>query len=305
MKDFDCVERITRLLQPPASVSLSEPVDMTLQIAQLCANLAPTTTVLERFIAGDKEGRNHYSPSSPLTATNLAPAPADSLPSLAPPIQEITALFASPDASSLSADERNKLHLAVERLRRLCVKVFEIPDSPLRPRARELLLELVKHVEAVTICGHLNDSDDVSQRGALESLISLARAESDRVGSDSFALLERCMPLVEPFSDSARKAEMIKVVSNAYYICGAALYKEGKGGSAVGLFKVSCELGARALDVVRKCGDVSAEGEVHTWAAHKELMSRRWELMGVCAAKGGDRKVDKRFFKRARLRFGS
>lgn len=295
MKDFDCVERITRLLQPSASVSSSEPVDMTLQIAQLCANLAPTTTVLERYIAGDKEGRNHYFSSFPLTATNVAPAPADSLSSLAPPIQEITALFSSPEATSLSADERNKLHLAIERLRRLCVKIFEIPGSPLRPRARELLLELVEHVETVTKCGHLNDSDDVSQRGALESLIALARAESDRVGSDSFALLGRCMPLVEPFSNSARKAEMIKVVSNAYYICGAALYKDGKGGSAVGLFKVSCELGARALEVVRECGDESAEGEVHTWAAHRELMSRRWELMGVCATKGGDRKVGRRF----------
>ncbi|KDQ13324.1 hypothetical protein BOTBODRAFT_133563 [Botryobasidium botryosum FD-172 SS1] len=268
LKDFESVNRITKLLQGAAIASPSEPEDLSLLVSQLCASLIPTTTFLERALTGDVE--------------------ASTFPSPGPPIQEITALIRNP---SLPSDARGKLHVVIERLRRPCIKVYEILDS-LRARAAEMLLELVVHAEVATKGMVVLDEDDGIRRGALDSLVTLARADTSGVRTEAFALLERCMPLVEPLPDCVKKAELMRVVSNAYYVCGVGLYKDGKGGSAIAFLKVSCSLGKRALEMARASnvgGDGEAEG--NTWSSHRDLMSKRWELLGVCAAKSGERKL--------------
>lgn len=83
------------------------------------------------------------------------------------------------------------------------------------------------------------------------------------------------------------------------------MYQSGKHGAAIGFLKEGCALGVKALILRRgagagsaivACGGEEDEDQADKkveegWKQLEEGMYRRWELLGVCYSKIGDRKV--------------
>jgi separase len=91
----------------------------------------------------------------------------------------------------------------------------------------------------------------------------------------------------------------LRCISGAYHNLAGALYQAERHGAAIGFMKDACSLGARALEERRRAGDEQskpgdAEKPSRTeegWKQLQEQLYRRWELLGVCHSKIGERKV--------------
>jgi hypothetical protein len=76
------------------------------------------------------------------------------------------------------------------------------------------------------------------------------------------------------------------------------LYQGGKCGSAVRFLKEGCGLGGEALRMWRQA-DANRNGKAdEVWKLLEEQLFRRWELLGVCYSKIGERKVSWRLYLR-------
>ncbi|KAF5357177.1 hypothetical protein D9756_006793 [Leucocoprinus leucothites] len=87
-------------------------------------------------------------------------------------------------------------------------------------------------------------------------------------------------------------ANYLRCLSGAYYNFAGSLYQAGSHGPAVPFLKEACALGAKAL--ARRPKDKS-DGEKKAreqegWKQLEETLFRRWELLGICHMKTGDRK---------------
>ena len=88
------------------------------------------------------------------------------------------------------------------------------------------------------------------------------------------------------------------MASTYHYIAGQ-LYQSGRYDHAVRFIEESCRLGQQALELHQIAkrnadsmeADEDAKGKDEAWAQLEEQLWRRWELLGVCHAKTGDRKV--------------
>lgn len=80
----------------------------------------------------------------------------------------------------------------------------------------------------------------------------------------------------------------MRCVSGAFHNLAGALYQSSRYGAAVPFLLEGCTLGGRALLCrVHQEKGKDAEG----WKQLEEQLCRRWELLGVCYSKNGDRKV--------------
>jgi len=97
-------------------------------------------------------------------------------------------------------------------------------------------------------------------------------------------------------------ANFVRCLSGAFHSLGGMLYQSGKYGSAIRFLRRGCPLGAVALRLRRSCDSrtlgnaqeqqKAASGkETEGWGQLHEQLSRRWELLGVCYSKIGDRQV--------------
>lgn len=107
------------------------------------------------------------------------------------------------------------------------------------------------------------------------------------------------MMVVNP-SDSAN---FLRCISGAFHNLGGTLYKANRHGGATRFLREGCDVGLRALKLrIGDHGDEASE-EVGTreegesernkegWKQLEEQLFRRYELLGVCYSKIGDRKV--------------
>ena len=74
------------------------------------------------------------------------------------------------------------------------------------------------------------------------------------------------------------------------------MYQAGRHGTAIGLLKEACGLGVKALEMrrARKGASERAKESGQTeegWKQLEEQVYRRWELLGVCYSKIGERRV--------------
>ena len=84
-----------------------------------------------------------------------------------------------------------------------------------------------------------------------------------------------------------------------YHYFASQLHQSGRYDHTVRFLEEGCRLSEQALEGHRagKNGstpmDVDGEGaeKEEVWQQLEEQLSRRWELLGVCHAKTGDRKV--------------
>lgn len=97
-------------------------------------------------------------------------------------------------------------------------------------------------------------------------------------------------------------ANFVRCLSGAFHSLGGTLYQAGKYGSAIRFLRRGCLVGAVALRLRRSCDakilanaqesqKVASSKEVEGWEQLRDQLSRRWELLGVCFSKLGDRQV--------------
>lgn len=90
-------------------------------------------------------------------------------------------------------------------------------------------------------------------------------------------------------------ATFLRCISGTFHNLGGILYAAGRLGGAVRFLKEGCVLGRRVLAMY---GNTSIDGQVGESDREKEgrhqleeQLFRRYELLGVCHSKIGDRKV--------------
>lgn len=83
-------------------------------------------------------------------------------------------------------------------------------------------------------------------------------------------------------------ANYMRCVSGAFYNLAGTLFQATRYGAAVPFLKESCALGGKALRLPRPVSKSANEKE---WQQLEEQLFRRWELLGACYSKNGDRKV--------------
>lgn len=91
-------------------------------------------------------------------------------------------------------------------------------------------------------------------------------------------------------------ANHLRILSGAFYNVAGTLFREGKYAFASRFLIKGCSLGSRALEArKRKSLDSNAspspDKERDAWTALEEGLYKRWEILGVCHSKTGDRKV--------------
>lgn len=86
-------------------------------------------------------------------------------------------------------------------------------------------------------------------------------------------------------------ANYVRCISGAFYNLAGVLYQGTRYGNAVPFLLESCTLGEKALSLPRPSLESMAEGRRKEWQQLEEQLYRRWELLGVCYSKIGDRRV--------------
>ena len=105
-----------------------------------------------------------------------------------------------------------------------------------------------------------------------------------------------------PSANEETFANYFRCLSGAFHSLGATLYQAGKYGTAIRFLRQGCLVGRVALQLhgnhtERIRGDdqeprKAASGkETEGWENLRGHLSRRWELLGVCYSKIGDRQV--------------
>ena len=95
--------------------------------------------------------------------------------------------------------------------------------------------------------------------------------------------------------ESVDIANYTRCISGAFYNLAGSLYQAMRYGSAVPFLVESCQLGAKALRLPRQRPEQVNEAREKEWKQLEEQLFRRWELLGVCYSKNGDRKVGQPF----------
>ncbi len=142
---------------------------------------------------------------------------------------------------------------------------------------------------------------------ALEGLFTLARASFFVNKPDTYtiahAYLSRAASLISPERtlslSPTMTANYTRCVASAYHSIAGQLYQSGRYDHAVRFLEESSRLGQQALEsyqIAKKTADSmevdgETKGKEEAWAQLEEQLWRRWELLGVCQAKTGDRKV--------------
>ncbi|GLB42455.1 putative peptidase family C50 [Lyophyllum shimeji] len=257
----------------------------TLEAARLCATLAQTTAVLEQkspdMVERIKEVILTLKESKDLLRFLQCPQEDD------------------PEYVRISG----KVDRALERMRRATISVLDSSTRPLHDAdypLQTLLQETANILQRQ--CSSALANADIFTR-TLDTLFVLARTQllpSDpRTYVPAYDTLTKATQLVEPrVADPTIDApNYLRCISGAFHNIAGTLYQAGRHGSAVGFLKDACALGARALELRRSTGTTSAvqrgDRDARTeegWKQLDEQLYRRWELLGVCYSKIGDRK---------------
>ena len=118
----------------------------------------------------------------------------------------------------------------------------------------------------------------------------------------AYAHLARAVSLVPSTSEScslspASLANYVRCIAGVYYYLAGQLQQSGRYDHTVRFLEEACRLGQQALAMHRTGAenmdvDGESKGKEESWKALEAQLYRRWELLGVCHAKTGDRKVN-------------
>jgi len=134
-------------------------------------------------------------------------------------------------------------------------------------------------------------------------------AQDPRTHDPSFKYLERSVKLFRLGQEKGNPgigvniANYVRCVSGTFHNLAGTLYQAGRHGAAISFLVNGCKLGQEALSLLateshkdrisRGSGESNAtdQREMEGWKQLEEQLYRRWELLGVCYVKIGDRKV--------------
>ncbi|KAL5480941.1 ESP1 [Sanghuangporus weigelae] len=214
-------------------------------------------------------------------------------------LQELQAKLSRGDALD------NKLCRIVERCRKGCSKALSRCQdcTPERDSIIEVLLSKIAFLErTVETTSAKNERSDATI-SALDSLFQLATSIFHPQHADScdqaYDYLMRAVRLIErsPSSSPEEKrstANYLRCVAGAFANLAGALYKAERHGFAIRFLLQACPLSSRASDhysqsfATEPPSDSGKDREV--WSTHRSQTYRRWELLGVCYVKTGDRR---------------
>ncbi|KAJ7741576.1 cysteine peptidase C50 [Mycena maculata] len=272
---------------------LGTPNNFLLECAQLCTALAQTTTLL-----GSKAGEVDPVLNKRICETTQA-LRKDGVASL------LTPVGGDDEVPRLSG----KLQRAMERMRRSAVKFLDTEIAlPYRSDLQTLLEALVDVLENAlrAASGRSKLYPFINQptcqkpaqdsiTSVLDTLFVLARTKLDvrdpRTQAPSYDLLKRAAALLDIEDVAANKATYARCISGAFHNLAGTLYQAGKYGAAIRYLQDGCTLGRTALDIHSTVPFKDDPKMVEGWRQLEEQLWKRWELLGVCYSKIGDRKL--------------
>ncbi|KAJ7087888.1 peptidase family C50-domain-containing protein [Mycena epipterygia] len=261
---------------------LGAPDNFVLECTQLCTTLSQTITLLDRKAGQvDTEGL-----SQRIRETTNALCRYDVASLLTPSSEDDEVLRVS-----------GKLQRAIERTRRCAIKILD-GNSALAPTAdiQALLEALVNVLEQALKMKPTADA----VTAVLDTLFVLARTKlkvhDSRTHAPPHTTLKRAAGLLDiDIQDiAADKATYARCISGAFHNLAGTLYQADKHGAAIRYLQDGCTLGRLALDMRAATVAPDKEDEPKMkegWRQLEEQLWRRWELLGVCYSKIGDRKL--------------
>ena len=199
----------------------------------------------------------------------------------------------------------NKVYRAVERCRKGCTKALSRCQdrAPQSESLTQVLLSIISFLERLVEVTSSNNERSDATISALDSLFQLATSIFNPQRADScdqaYDYLIRAVRLIDrsPSSRPEEKlstANYLRCVAGAFANLAGALYKTDRHGFAIRFLLQVCPLSNRAHE--HFCGSPAAETtsdadkDREIWATHRSQTYRRWELLGICYVKTGDRR---------------
>jgi separase len=103
-----------------------------------------------------------------------------------------------------------------------------------------------------------------------------------------------------PSANEDTFTNFMRCLSGAFHSLGATLYQAGKYGTSIRFLRQGCLVGRVALRLhypekiqggAQESRKTASCKEAEGWENLRSHLSRRWELLGVCYSKIGDRQV--------------
>ncbi|KAL5499098.1 ESP1 [Sanghuangporus vaninii] len=254
--------------------------DVSHVITRTCTNLTQLTAIFDQGC----EDYSELSSKANAVATEL---------------QELQAKLSRGDALD------NKLCRIVERCRKGCSKALSRCQdcTPKRGSIIEVLLSIIAFLERTVETTSAKGERSDATISALDSLFQLATSVFHPQNADScdqaYNYLIHAVRLIErsPSGSAEEKrstANYLRCVAGAFANLAGALYKAERHGFAIRFLLQACPLSIRASDhysqsiATEPPSDSDKDREV--WSTHRSQTYRRWELLGVCYVKTGDRR---------------
>ncbi|KAF8139773.1 peptidase family C50-domain-containing protein [Boletus edulis] len=235
-------------------------------------------------------------------------SPNSAHPSTASSVPNSTSHSLTVDAEVLRA--RGKLERAVERLRRTGLRVLDAlqtQNEDSRTAAMSLLEVIATTLESSLTedgtCFRQSSETKSTLTSLVDVLFSLARSRLLPADVESYtptlSYIERAVVAVSAIPagtiTSEDTATFFRCISGTLHNLGGTLYTAGRLGGAVRFLKEGCVLGRR---VVAMYGSTCTDQQIEENGKEKEgrqqleeQLFRRYELLGVCHSKIGDRKL--------------
>ncbi|KAI0646724.1 peptidase family C50-domain-containing protein [Trametes meyenii] len=206
-----------------------------------------------------------------------------------------------------AGDEHDRVKRGVERLRRAAIKIIEPPKGvdPPPPAVRECARDVLEQIVDL-LCEKRDVYTSTIVTGGVESLFTLARATFAPNNPDTYSTartyVERAAVLVShaasspttPSLSPAQLANYTRCVAGAHYGFALQLHQGVRLAHAVPFLERACVLAEDAIAAYRAAAEAAGGGEGEdakgeAWRLLDEQLYRRWELLGVCHVKTGDR----------------
>jgi separase len=140
---------------------------------------------------------------------------------------------------------------------------------------------------------NLQSGDEEFRSAVLDTLLVLSKnrlaVEDPTTYTHVYDHLEwaRKTATASPVPPPPLRSEYLRCISGAYHTIGATLCQAERFGGAARFLQQACELGASAVSETHLQGDDRDKQRT----ALLQNLYRRWEMLGMCYIKMGDRKV--------------